>query len=589
MSADPKPTSDWALLRRSGPFLKPEWRLYTVALLFAPVSALLVVAQPWLLKVAIDDHILRADIIGTQRLALWYLGAIVAGWAAESAYTLALSYGAMRSITALREAIYRHTLSLSSRFFDHRPAGQLLTRATSDVEALGETLTAGAITIVLDLARCVAILVAMLLLDWRLTLVMVVLGPVIGFVVDRLRRILRRLYQEIRTSLADLNAFTAERLGGLEIIQLYSDEARAVGQFDKRLYRYRDAAIQTNVWDALLYAVMDGLSAVTVALMLWYAASGWTGGIITAGLLAAFVDYVAKLYEPIKEMSAKIAILQRASSALEKIFGLLDCRDSISPGSQTLGSTLGAIRLSELRFAYGDGPDVLNGLSLELNAGEVVALVGRTGSGKTTIGRLLTRAYDGYRGSITIDGIELREIAPGDIRQLIGAVRQDVQLFPGNVRFNLTLGRQISDDALWESIHMARADVVVEKLGGLDGQIAHRGANLSVGEAQLLSFARTMAQDPPVVILDEATANVDSITEGLIQEATREILDRKTVLVIAHRLSTITTSDRIAVLDQGLLLELGTHSELLDQGGRYATLFEQQFRDDPPRVPHSGR
>jgi len=580
MSEARHPT-DVDLLVKILPYLRPQVALYAIALIAAPISAMLVIVQPYLLKVAIDDHILQGDLEGTTWVALQYLVAVLLSFALESTYMLALGYAAVRSIAGLREAVYRHTLSLSRSFFDQQPTGRLLTRATSDVEALGETLTAGAVTIALDVLKVVGILTAMLLLDWQLTLVMTVISPLIFGVVEVIRRVLRRLYLEVRTSLGELNALTSERLMGLQIVQLYSDEVRTLKMFDERLYRYRDATIKTNIWDASLFAILNGLSFITLALMLWDGTGSLLEGAVTAGLLAAFIDYIARLYQPIQEFSQKVAVIQRATSALEKIFGLLDCEEQISEGDTRLTEATGHLVLRDVEFAYGeDAPDVLRGVSLELTPGTVLAVVGRTGSGKSTLGRLLTRAYDNYRGSITLDGTELSKIHPRDVRGIIGSVMQDVQLFPGDVQFNLTLGQELPEERMWECIRMARAEEAVNALGGLQGTVEHAGANLSVGEAQLLSFARTMAQDPPIVIMDEATANVDTLTEVLIQEATQEVLKRKTVLVIAHRLSTIINSDAIAVMDAGRVVELGTHTELMALGGRYAGLFLEQFGED---------
>lgn len=585
----PLADSDWRLLTRMAPYVRPYAGWYVAALLLAPASAVVSVGQPYLLKVAIDEHILVGDVAGTQWIALQYLGLVVGAWVLDAGYFMMLSVGAMGTIATLRGALYRHTLGLGRSFFDTQPKGRLLTRVTSDIEALGETLTAGAVTILLDVLKVVGILAAMAWLDWRLTLVMLVMAPVIAAVVESIRRVLRRLYHEVRTSLSELNAFTAERLNGLEVVQLYNDEQRANAMFAERVDRYRRATIQTNVLDATLYAVMDGLTSVTMALMLWYGAGGLAGvlglaaegqTLITAGVLAAFIEYVGRLYQPIQEFSAKVAILQRATSALEKIFGLLGVQERVSPGSVDLAEGAGDVEIEELRFAYGDGPDVLKGVDLRIAPGEVVAVVGRTGSGKTTLGRVLTRAYDGYRGSVRVEGVELSEVRPSSVRRIIGSVLQDVQLFPGTVRFNLTLGRDLDDERILAAVEAARAAEVVASLGGLDGRVSHKGGNVSVGEAQLLSFARTLLVDPPVVILDEATANVDSLTEAKLQEATRVLLETKTVLVIAHRLSTVVGADRIAVMEAGRVVELGSHAELMAADGRYAALFRQQFGDN---------
>jgi len=575
----PPPTSgsDWGRLRRTLPYLRPDAALYVVAVLCAPASALLTVAQPYLLKVAIDEHIVPKQLDGLATAALTYLGAVLIAFLMESLYTLTLSYAAMRTITRIRQHVYRHTLGLAQSFWDREPTGKLLTRTTSDVEALGETLTAGAITIVLDVMLVIGILTAMVSLDPKLTAMMLLIAPFLAVAIEGIRRVLRRLYLTVRTTIASLNAFVAERLTGLEVVQLYSDEERVLAGFRERNHAYRDATIRTNVWDAALYAIVDGLSSVTMALMLWYTASDWFDSAVTAGLLAAFLDYVAKLFTPIREFSAKLAVIQRANSALEKIFSVLDHDERVQSGPVDLADVQGTLEVRDLRFAYGDGPDVLKGIDLDLRHGEVVALVGRTGSGKTTIGKLLIRMYDGYRGRIALDGHELSELSTDTVRRAVGMVHQDVQLYPGTVRFNLALGADLSDAQLREAIELANATAVVERLGGLDGRIEHKGGNVSVGEAQLLAFARTMAHDAPVVILDEATASVDTLTEARIQAATEALLARKTVLVIAHRLSTVVGADRILVLDHGEVIERGPHRELMEGHGPYRELFDSQF------------
>ena len=582
MSETPAPRTDRALLGELLPYMRGDGWLYGIALLAAPVAAVLVVLQPWLLKMAIDDYILANDAAGLRGVALAYLGTVLLAFCTETVYTLALSYAAMRTVTRLRDAVYAHTLSMSHAFFDREPTGKLLTRATSDVDALGETLTAGAMTIFMDVLKVVGILGAMFILDWRLTLVMLLISPPLAAFVEVIRRILRRLYLAVRTNLADLNAYLAERLQGVRILQLYSDEERAIADFDKRLYRYRDATIKTNIWDALMYATVDGLSSICMALMLWYGGSGLFESAITAGLLAAFIDYIGKLFTPIREFSAKVAVIQRASSALEKIFGLLDHQESIDQGEIVVHGPLESLVLDDVSFGYSEGNDVLRGVSLKVLPGEVVAVVGRTGSGKTTLGKLLIRAYQGYRGSIRLNGHEMSELSLNSARGAIGMVHQDVMLFPGDVRFNIALGHDISDEAISDAIRVVHADEAVDRIGGLGGRVEHQGRNLSVGEGQLLAFARTLAHDAPVAILDEATASVDSLTEVRIQDATKALLERKTVLVIAHRLSTIMNADRIVVLDAGAVVEVGTHSELMRLGGLYADLFHSQFTADDP-------
>jgi ATP-binding cassette subfamily B protein len=568
----PEPRQD--VLLRSWVFLRPDRWGYVLAVLCAPAAALLSVVQPLLLREAIDGPIASNDPAGLQRVALWYLAAVVGSFVFQAGYTVIISYTSLRTITRLRRTVYAHALGLSQRVFDREPAGRLMTRVTSDVEALGETLTAGAVTIVVDVVLVIGIITAMFIAEWRLTLLILLFAPVLAVFVEAVRRVLRRLFAEVQTALAELNAFTAERLGGLEVLQLYRAEAQTLERYGVLLDRYRDGAVRTNVWDALLYAVMDATRSVVMAVLLWYGAAWLPEGALTAGLLAAFLDYVARLFNPIQEFSAKVAILQRASSALEKIFSLLDLDDRITPG-QPVAAPLESLRLRGASFAYGDGPDVLRSVDLDVPPGQVLAVVGRTGSGKSTLGRVLMRQYDGYRGSVTLGGYELRDLDPSVVRRAVGTVRQDTQLFPGDVRFNLTLGHPVDDARVLEVVERAQATSVVRRLGGLDGVIEHKGNNLSVGEAQLLAFARTLLYDPKIVVLDEATASIDSLTEERLQRATEALLAGRTVVVIAHRLSTIAGADQILVLEAGQVVERGTHASLLAADGRYAAMVRE--------------
>lgn len=562
--------ADLRLFARLLPALRPEAWLWALTFTAAPISALASVAQPWLLARCVDGPIPSGDLPGLARLSGFYLGAVVLGFIGESVYTIAASVAATRGIARLRMAVIAHTLGLGQSTYDVEPAGKLLTRATSDVEALGETLTAGAFTLVLDGLVVAFVFAGMVAMDPWLTSLLILVLPPLGLLLEVLRRKLRELFGVIRTSLSDLQAYGAERIFAIGALQLLADERRAAAGFSERLDRYRDANIRTNVWDALMFALVDGVTSITIAMMLMYAAGGALEGVATAGVLAAFIDSVGRLFTPIRELSGKLTIVQRAASALEKIFGLLDLDDRVPGTSELVAPAPDQISANDLTFSYRGGPPVLNGVDLELRRGQVVALVGRTGSGKTTVGKLLTKVYGGYSGSFTIDGRELDTLAPAAVRRAIGTVAQDVALFPGSVRFNLSLGRDVDDETLLRAVGLARATSVIERLGGLDAPLVEQA--VSVGEAQLLALARTLVFDAPVILLDEATASIDTLTESAIQDAIADLLVGRTVLVIAHRLSTISRADKILVLAAGRVVESGNHAELLAAGGAYAAL-----------------
>lgn len=590
MSNTPEPAestsskTDFSLLKRVAAYVREDRAWFWLVLVLTPLGVAAEVVQPVLMKIGIDEHIASGDLSGLGVVAGLFAGAVFFAWLSSSLGYHALQRVSLRGLARLRSAIYDHVMAQSGRFFDKRHAGSLMTRTINDVDAVYESLARGAIQLLTNLLTIIGMLVAMLMMDASLTLVAFLFSPVIWFIVGWFRKRLRPISIEIRETLARLNGYFAERVFGMTVVQLYGAERVSIRTFDEMSERYMRAYHKSNWLDAGLYAVMDGMGALATAAIVWFFALQFTGDAqssLTLGLLVAFVDYLGRIFVPIRELSAQIATLQRSFAALEKIFSLIDTDERVPDGPAKLQQpVVGHVRLSGTRFRYAAHlPEVLKGIDLDIRPGRVVAIVGATGSGKSTIGKLLTRMYPGYEGSITLDGTELRDLACREVRDAITVVHQDPWLMEGTVADNIRLGdTRVSDSDIERAAGLSRAKTFIDELpGGFGGLITERGKNLSTGQRQLLSIARALARKAPIVILDEATASVDPMTERHIDEAMEALFRERTVIVIAHRLQTIRKADTIVVLHKGEVAEVGSHDELMARAGRYRDLVETGF------------
>jgi ATP-binding cassette subfamily B multidrug efflux pump len=596
---------DARLMRRLLQYLRPYWRQVALAFVTLIVSAVASLIQPYLIKVAIDRYITQRQLAGLDGLAALYLTVLVASFGAEYFQTWTLQLTGQRIMYDLRMAIYRHLQRLDLRYYDRNPVGRLMTRVTSDVDVLNDLFTSGVVTIFGDVFTLTGIMGVMLWMNWRLALVSFSVLPLIFFVTQWFRRNVRESYRTVRGLIARINAFLQENITGMTTVQLFRRERMNFARFDTIDREHRDANIDSIFYYAVFYPAIEVVSTLATSLIIWYGGGSVIQKTLTLGALVAFVQYSQRFFRPISDMSEKFNVMQSAMASSERIFKLLDEPVAIqSPASprKRPAPALGHIRFEGVWFAYNGSEQrsntvdhpvssevkssapnwILKDISFEVRPGERVGIVGATGSGKTTLINLLLRFYDVGRGRITIDGVDIRQLDLADVRGLFSLVLQDVHLFSGTVADNIRLGNQgISDERVRSAARAVHAEPFIARMpAGYAGAIAERGATLSVGQKQLLSFARALAFDPRVLILDEATSSVDTDTELIIRDALRVLMADRTTIAIAHRLSTIQDMDKILVLHKGQLRESGTHQELLAQRGIYYKLFELQYRQE---------
>jgi ATP-binding cassette subfamily B protein len=571
---------DAALMRRLMGYLRPYWLPVLGAFAAIVCASVLQLAQPYLMKLAIDRYIATRDMAGMDRIALLFLGILLGSFVLEFVQTYVLQRTGQRIMFDLRAQIYGHLQRLDVSYYDRNPVGRMMTRVTTDVDALNDLFTSGVVSVFGDIFTLAGIMIVLLAMDWRLAMVAFSVLPLIVVITQWFRRNVRDSYRTVRAWIARINAFLQENITGMATVQLFGREARNFAQFRAINARHRDANVDSIFYYAVFYPAIEVVGALATAIIIWWGGAWVLGGTLTLGSLVAFIQYSQRFFRPISDMSEKFNLLQSAMAASERIFTLLDTPVGVvSPASPKRPEWRGHVKFEHVWFAYDGEHHVLRDVSFEVRPGERVGIVGATGAGKSTIINLLLRYYDVSRGRILVDGVDIRDVDLGELRSRFSLVLQDVHVFSGTIGGNVRLGNpDIGDEQVRQALAAVHADRFVNALPqGAATPVAERGATLSTGQKQLLSFARALAFDPRILVLDEATSSIDTETELLIRDALHVLMAGRTTIAIAHRLSTIQDMDTILVLHKGQLRESGSHQELLAQRGLYHRLYQLQY------------
>ncbi|QJX46863.1 ABC transporter ATP-binding protein [Hymenobacter taeanensis] len=572
---------DWQVLRRLMTYVRPYQRIFYFLIFLTIATAALGTLRPFLIQRMVDVTIEQSDWSGLNRMFGLLLVLLVAHAIVSYLQTYFGGWLGQYIVRDIRVDLYKHILDLRLKFFDRTPIGVLVTRNISDVETLSDVFSEGLAAMIGDILQLLFIMAFMFYIDWRLTLVSLAVIPPLLFSTYVFKEKVKKSFQEVRTAVASLNSFVQEHLTGMNVVQIFNNEEREFRKFEKINQEHTRANIRSVLYYSIYFPVAEVLAAAGVGLLVWYAAQGQIEGTISKGALIAFIMYNALFFRPIRQIADRFNTLQLGLVSTERLLKLLDSKEMIADNGSYIPTDLrGDVKFDHVWFAYNDEEWVLRDVNFEVQAGQTIAFVGATGAGKTSIINLLSRFYEINKGTISVDGHDLREYDLKDLRRHIGVVLQDVFLFAGTIRDNITLGKQdITDEQIWEAADLVGARRFIERLpGALQYEVMERGATLSVGQRQLISFVRAMVYQPRIIILDEATSSVDSETEELIQEAIEKLMQGRTSLVIAHRLSTIQKADRIIVLDKGEIKEAGTHEELLRHQGFYSQLYQMQYK-----------
>jgi ATP-binding cassette subfamily B protein len=574
---------DSKLMKRLLNYVKPYKKYVIIAILMNIVVAALPSVRPLLSKIAVDDFIANKDYHGLLLISIALLGILMLQGLVQYFLTYYTEYMGQKIVYDLRVQIFSHVQKLALKYFDKTPVGRTVTRVTNDVDSLSEMFSSGIVQVFSDIFVIVWIFIFMFSMAWDLALVVLLVMPVLFYATFLFRKKVRETYRDVRLHLARINSYMQEHVTGMNVVQIFAKEKDELKKFSAINNDYKTANIKSVFYYAVFFPVVELLSAVTFGLIIWYGGGEVIQNKLTLGVLLAFFQYTEMFWRPVRDLSEKYNILQAAMASSERIFKLLDNNTFIeNPANPVeIKNLKGEIEFKNVWFAYNPGEYVLKNVSFKINPGQTIAIVGATGAGKTSIINILTRFYDIEKGIISLDGIDIRNIDKRDLRRFISIVLQDVFLFSGSIKSNISLGsEEISDEKIIEAAKTVGANKFIEQLpNGYDEIVKEKGATLSVGQRQLISFARALAYDPQILILDEATSSVDTETEILIQKAIEKLLVGRTSIVIAHRLSTIQNADKIIVMHKGEVKEIGTHQELLANKGIYYKLYQLQYKD----------
>jgi ATP-binding cassette subfamily B protein len=580
---------DASLMKRLLKYLRPyKWHVLLGVLMSIVVSAMEAI-RPYFTKIAVDENIAQGDQHGLLLTVLMFLGVLMLRGLVQYFNAYLTQWIGQKTIFDLRMEVFEHLQNLGLKFYDKNPIGRLITRVTNDIEVLNDMFSSGIVMVFSDVFTIIGILYFMFSMNWQLAIISLSVLPLLFYGTFLFRKKAREAYREVRLQIARINTFMQEHITGMMVDQVFNREAKSYNQFDGINAAHRDANIKSIFYYALFYPGVDLIGAIAVGLIIWYAGVEALDGAITIGTVMAFLQFNEMFWRPIRDLSEKYNIMQTAMASSERLFKLLDDKTMVQEPvhPREFSSVRGEIEFRNVWFAYNPGANdvetewILKNVSFKIHAGETAAFVGHTGAGKTTIISLLGRFYDVQKGEILIDGMNIKDIRQKDLRRHISVVLQDVFLFSGDIKSNISLGDAgISSERIKDAARTVGADGFIERLtGGYDAEVKERGATLSVGQKQLISFARALAYNPSILVLDEATSSVDTETEQLIQRAIQKLLQGRTSIVVAHRLSTIQNADKIIVMHKGEIREMGRHQELLARGGIYFKLYQLQYKE----------